>query len=265
MGGAERRVQASAGPLEAPSPSCQPAQALVSGGQARTSPRVPGRSSALDRDRSGRALSGSPRPSRRRVARGPTSRSSPCAIEPPPPPAPGPAPPAARAGAGPVRVAGPDRPSWSSEVCVQVDRWSELADVRHLNSAEVPAGRGEGDRGIAIHCKAGLGRTGVLISCYNMKHFTAREAISFIWICRRPGSVIGPQQQFLCKMNLLLLLLLLLLLHAREACRRDRVDPGKSWCHRPSVHPKPSWKLCVQVDWMGGDGRRQTPELPQLW
>ena len=67
---------------------------------------------------------------------------------------------------------------------------------RFLQIAEKETG------GIAIHCKAGLGRTGVLISCYNMKHFnfTAREAISFIRICR-PGSVIGPQQQFLCKME----------------------------------------------------------------
>uniref|UniRef100_A0A3Q3KK39 Uncharacterized protein n=1 Tax=Monopterus albus TaxID=43700 RepID=A0A3Q3KK39_MONAL len=45
---------------------------------------------------------------------------------------------------------------------------------------------------------AGLGRTGTLIGCYLMKHyrFTAGEAISWIRICR-PGSVIGPQQNFL--------------------------------------------------------------------
>ena len=55
---------------------------------------------------------------------------------------------------------------------------------------------------LAVHCKAGLGRTGVLISCYNMKHygFTAREALAYIRICR-PGSVIGPQQHFLCEME----------------------------------------------------------------
>lgn len=46
--------------------------------------------------------------------------------------------------------------------------------------------------------QAGLGRTGVLIGCYLMKHycFTARQAISYIRVCR-PGSVIGPQQDFL--------------------------------------------------------------------
>jgi cell division cycle 14 len=51
---------------------------------------------------------------------------------------------------------------------------------------------------VAVHCKAGLGRTGTNIGAYMMKHFkySAAEFIGWCRICR-PGSVVGPQQQFL--------------------------------------------------------------------
>lgn len=54
------------------------------------------------------------------------------------------------------------------------------------------------DEAFAVHCKAGLGRTGTCIGAYIMKHyrFTASEVIAWMRICR-PGMVIGPQQQFM--------------------------------------------------------------------
>ncbi|OEH73661.1 serine threonine specific protein phosphatase [Cyclospora cayetanensis] len=55
------------------------------------------------------------------------------------------------------------------------------------------------DGAVAVHCKAGLGRTGSLIGCYAMKNykFPALPWIGWNRICR-PGSVLGPQQYFLC-------------------------------------------------------------------
>lgn len=59
--------------------------------------------------------------------------------------------------------------------------------LQFLNIVEAEQGA------LAVHCKAGLGRTGVLICCYMMKHFgfTAREVCPSRWWRRRVWCAFG--------------------------------------------------------------------------
>ncbi|KAF5843178.1 hypothetical protein DUNSADRAFT_1605 [Dunaliella salina] len=103
----------------------------------------------------------------------------------------------------------------------------------------------EGEPGaVAVHCKAGLGRTGLLICCYMMKHFkfTAEEVIGYIRLCR-PGSVIGPQQNFLCDIQAMLWAEGDLWRSARGISKPhlvlQDVLEGAGRVNAPSFHPQP--------------------------
>lgn len=53
-------------------------------------------------------------------------------------------------------------------------------------------------KAFAVHCLAGIGRTGTCIGAYLIKRygFSAKDSIAWMRICR-PGMVVGPQQLFL--------------------------------------------------------------------
>ena len=82
----------------------------------------------------------------------------------------------------------PDGSNPSDEIIVKFVR---------LCDREITAGRA-----LAVHCRAGLGRTGTLIGLYIMHKYgaSAKEAIAWLRLCRQ-GSVVGDQQTFMEQME----------------------------------------------------------------
>jgi len=74
-----------------------------------------------------------------------------------------------------------------------VEQWFKTVDA-HFKSPDSGA--------IGIHCKAGLGRTGTLIGLWAMREFQIPAEAFIGWIrIARPGSILGPQQFYLPKME----------------------------------------------------------------
>mmetsp|Transcript_65775 Transcript_65775/g.176226 ORF Transcript_65775/g.176226 Transcript_65775/m.176226 type:complete len:431 (-) Transcript_65775:49-1341(-) len=83
-----------------------------------------------------------------------------------------------------------------------VTRFLDIVDSHSARSGRKSSGDEREGHAIAVHCFAGLGRTGTLVALYLMLEyrFAAREAIGWLRVVR-PGSVIGDQQRYLAEVE----------------------------------------------------------------
>ncbi|RNF09366.1 tyrosine phosphatase [Trypanosoma rangeli] len=129
---------------------------------------------------------------------------------------------------------------------------------------------------VALHCRAGLGRTGTLICVYMMRHFglTARESIGWIRLCR-PGSVMGVQQGFLERLERRLsrpvrdaeMLCAEQSIQVCFFCPADASSNCTCQIHTPqqvSVTPPSPWHLAADVEETPGDTASAPPGHPRM-